>query len=56
MYGWVFPEEPITNNAARVLKVSGTVRAVRGTDAKPETEPGGMPLGTVGYFTITRKS
>ena len=55
LYGWVFPEEPITNNAARVLRVSGTVRAVRGTDAKPEIEPGGMPLGTVGYFTISRK-
>lgn len=54
--GWVFPEEPITNNSARVLKVCGSVRAVRGTDAKPEIEPGGMPLGTVGYFTITRKS
>ena len=55
LYGWVFPEEPIINNAARVLKVSGTVRAVRGTDAKPEIEPGGMPLGTVGYFIISRK-
>ncbi|UJP06882.1 MAG: hypothetical protein LZF84_07415 [Nitrosomonas sp.] len=23
LYGWVFPEEPIANNAARVLRVSG---------------------------------
>lgn len=25
LFGWVFPEEPITNNAARVLPVRGTV-------------------------------
>jgi hypothetical protein len=45
--GWVFPEEPVTNQAARVLRVCGSVQAVRGTDANPGAEPGGMPVGNV---------
>jgi hypothetical protein len=56
LFGWVFPEEPITNNAAKVLKVCGTVRSVRGTDAKLDIEPGGMPIGTVEHFVISRKN
>jgi hypothetical protein len=56
LIGWVFPEEPIVNQAARVLRVCGSVRAVRGPDTKPELDLGGMPLGTVGAFVITRAS
>ena len=54
LVGWVFPELPIANAAARVLCVRGAIRAVRGTDAKPEIDPSGMPLGTVGTFVIAR--
>lgn len=56
LFGWVIPEEPITHNAARVLRVCGTIRAVRGTDAKPDVSPGSLPLGTTGYFVISRKT
>lgn len=52
LVGWVFPDEPIQNDAARVLSVRGSVRAARGPDTKPEIELGGMPVGTVGAFTI----
>lgn len=52
--GWVFAEEPIVSGGGRVLSVRGAVRAVRGPDAKPEVELGGMPLGTVGSFVISR--
>lgn len=55
LVGWVFPEEPIANQAARVLRIGGAVRAVRGPDTKPETELGGMPVGTVGAFTIVSR-
>ena len=54
LVGWVFPEEPITNDAGRVLSVRGSVRAVRGPDTSPETELGRMPVGTVGTFVIER--
>jgi len=55
LVGWVFPETPIENGAARVLAVQGSVRAVRGPDTKPEVELGGMPAGsTVGIFVIER--
>ena len=54
LVGWVYPELPISNAAARVLCVRGAIRAVRGTDAKPEVDPSGMPLGTVGAFVIAR--
>lgn len=56
LVGWVFAEEPIINGAGRVLSVRGSVRAVRGPDAKPEAELGGMPLGTVGFFAIERST
>lgn len=53
--GWVFPELPFSaETAARVLSVRGSIRAVRGTDAKPHEDPSGMPLGTVGAFVISR--
>jgi hypothetical protein len=55
LVGWVFPETPIENAAAKVLAVQGSVRAVRGPDTKPEVELGGMPAGsTVGIFVIER--
>lgn len=54
--GWVFAEQPISpSGGGRVLSISGSVRAVRGPDTSPETEPGGMPAGTtVGSFVVTR--
>jgi hypothetical protein len=52
LVGWVFPELPITNGAARVSSVRGSIRAVRGIDKKPEIDPSGLPLGTVGQFVI----
>jgi hypothetical protein len=55
LVGWVFPEEPIVNQAARVLSIRGSVRAVRGPDPSPGTDLGKMPVGTVGAFVITRK-
>ena len=54
LVGWVFPELPTASGAGRVLSVRGSVRAVRGTDTKPEVDLSGMPLGTVGAFVITR--
>lgn len=54
LLGWVFPEAPGQAGASRVLSVRGAVRAVRGPDARPETELGKMPVGTVGAFVITR--
>lgn len=47
--GWVF-----RGADGKIEKVTGAVRAVRGPDAKPEIELGGMPVGTVGYFEITK--
>jgi hypothetical protein len=52
LVGWVFPEEPIQNRAARVLKIEGSVWAVRGPDPQPEIELGGHPIGIVGSFVI----
>lgn len=56
LVGWVFPELPIVNTAGKVLRVCGSVRAVRGPDTKPDTDPGGTPIGTVGTFVIMRAS
>jgi hypothetical protein len=56
LVGWVFAEQPVVNGGGRVLSVHGSVRAVRGPNAKPEAELGGMPLGTVGSFEILRAS
>jgi hypothetical protein len=53
--GWVFPELPIANAAGRILSIRGSVRVVRGSDTKPETELGGMPVGTVGTFVIVSR-
>jgi hypothetical protein len=54
LFGWVFPEEPVVQGAARVLSIRGSVWAVRGPDAQPEIELGRMPVGTVGAFVIER--
>lgn len=54
LVGWVFPELPVTNGAARVRSVRGATWAVRGPDTKPDTDPSGMPLGTVGAFVISQ--
>jgi hypothetical protein len=54
LVGWVFPEEPIVNDAGRVLTIRGSVRAVRGPDSNPGIDLGKMPLGTVGAFSIER--
>jgi hypothetical protein len=37
----------------RVNKITGSVRALRGSNAQPDRELGQMPIGTVGLFTIT---
>ena len=37
----------------RVDKITGSVRALRGSNAQPDKELGQMPIGTVGLFTIT---
>ncbi|MDD5580702.1 MAG: hypothetical protein PHY16_15660 [Methylobacter sp.] len=54
LVGWVFPEEPIVNQAVRVLQGCGSVRAVRGPDARPGLDLDSMPLETVGSFVIVR--
>lgn len=48
LVGWAFQDKD-----GRVAKITGSVRAVRGTDGQPEKELGGMPIGTVGIFTIS---
>jgi hypothetical protein len=53
--GWVFPDEPIQNGAARVLRSQGVILAVRGPDTSPAVALGGGVAGTsVGTFLITR--
>jgi len=52
--GWAFADQPVAQGAGVVRTIRGSIRAVRGPDAKPESEPGGMPLGTVGLFVIVR--
>lgn len=54
--GWMFPDLPIVNAAARVLSIHGSIRAVRGTDANPGIDPSGIPIGTVGAFVISRSA
>lgn len=55
--GWVFPEEPIQNGAARVLRIEGVILAVRGSDAAPATALGGGEAGrTAGHFVIARSA
>jgi hypothetical protein len=53
--GWVFPES-VDGGAGKVLSVRGSIRAVRGPDANPTIELGGMPLETVGIFEINRST
>ncbi|MBG1270415.1 hypothetical protein [Nostoc sp. WHI] len=48
LLGWAFRSE---ND--KVSKIEGCVIAVRGSDARPNVELGGMPVGTVGAFIIT---
>ena len=50
LFGWAFRGED-----DKVAKVQGSVIAVRGSDIRPDTELGGMPIGTVGAFTIASK-
>ena len=54
LVGWVFPDVPVLNGGGRVLSVRGSTWAVRGTDTKPDVDPSGMPLDTVGAFVISR--
>lgn len=49
LLGWTFRGE-----ADKVEKIEGCVIAVRGSDTRPNVELGGMPIGTVGAFVITR--
>ena len=37
----------------RVDKITGSIRALRGANANPTKDLGGMPIDTVGLFTIT---
>jgi hypothetical protein len=48
LVGWAFQDKD-----SKVARITGSVRAVRGSDAQPDEELGGMPIGTVGLFTIT---
>ncbi|MEP0914749.1 hypothetical protein NDI45_28005 [Leptolyngbya sp. GB1-A1] len=48
LLGWAF-----RGKDNKVSKVEGSVIAVRGSDARPNIDLGGMPIGTVGAFVIT---
>jgi hypothetical protein len=48
LLGWAFRGED-----DKVSKIEGCIIAVRGSDASPNLELGGMPVGTVGAFIIT---
>jgi hypothetical protein len=50
LFGWAFRGED-----DKVSKIEGCVIAVRGSDTSPNVELGGMPIGTVGAFTIVSK-
>lgn len=47
--GWAIPDA-----AGQLLKVCGSIRAVRGPDSNPAVELGRMPVNTVGAFEITK--
>lgn len=49
LVGWAIPDA-----AGRLAEVRGSVRAVRGPDSNPGFDLGGMPVGTVGTFIITK--
>lgn len=55
LVGWVFPELQNAKASGRVRSIRGSVWAARGADTKPETELGGMPVGTVGTFVIVSR-
>ncbi|MBD2065991.1 hypothetical protein H6F93_00285 [Leptolyngbya sp. FACHB-671] len=48
LVGWAF-----RGKDDKVVRIQGSVLAVRGSDARPDVELGGMPIGTVGAFIIT---
>jgi hypothetical protein len=52
--GWVFPEEPVQNDAARILSIRGSFRMASGA-AAPTDGLGGIALGDVGLFEIVRQ-
>lgn len=47
--GWMIPSPDPSQRPT----IRGSVLAVRGTDAKPEIELGGEPVGTVGAFVLS---
>ncbi len=49
LLGWAFRGE-----GNKVEEIEGCVVAIRGSDARPDVELGGMPVGTVGAFVIMR--
>ncbi len=55
LIGWVIPELPVTNGAAKPGSIRGSVRATCGPDAKPDFDLGGMPIGTAGSFVIVSR-
>jgi hypothetical protein len=50
--GLVHPMRSVNAGAARVASIRGSVKAVSGLRGKPDMEPGGAPVGTVGAFVI----
>lgn len=44
----------IRGNDGKLGRVHGTVYVIAGTKDRPAFEPGGMPVGTAGTFTITK--
>ncbi len=50
LLGWAF-----RGKDDDVATVRGCVMAVRGSDARPDVDLGGMPIGTVGAFVIMSK-
>ena len=50
LVGWVFPDDN-----EKVKSVNGTIRLVRGPDARPALGLAEVPVGTVGAFEITKK-
>lgn len=48
--GWAF-----SGSTGNVVRVGGAIHAVRGPDTNPKFELGGMPIGTVGTFSIDKE-
>ncbi|MGZ8212934.1 MAG: hypothetical protein ACXWTP_00330 [Methylosarcina sp.] len=53
LVGWAFRDEKQTGPGGSIIRICGSVRAVRGPDNRPERGLGDMPLGTAGAFVIT---